>query len=73
MTYSQRVGKYMRLRQELWVCCRARRLDAAHIARLSTEIAALERVMALPLRHARVDAVLAKPGTAMQRTGSSAV
>jgi hypothetical protein len=53
MTYAQRVGKYMRLRQELAAACRASRLDASHIARLSNEIVALERAMALPLQPVR--------------------
>ena len=50
MKYAQRVGKYMRLRQELAVAICASPLDTSYIARLRLEIAALERAMALPLQ-----------------------
>ena len=50
MKYAQRVGKYMRLRQELAVASRATPKDPSYIARLRSEIAALERAMALPLQ-----------------------
>ena len=50
MKYAQRVGKYMRLRQELAVANRATPKESSYIARLRREIAALERAMALPLQ-----------------------
>lgn len=49
MKYAQRVGKYMRLRQELEAAHRSAPPDRSYIARLLTEIAGLERAMALPV------------------------
>jgi len=60
MKYAQNVGKYMRLRQELALVCRAARTEPSYVARLRAEIAALERTMALPLQqadHADLDVV----------------
>ena len=50
MQYAQRVGKYMRLRQELAAASRPQATqDPSYLARLRLEIAALERAMALPV------------------------
>jgi hypothetical protein len=63
MKYAQRVGKYMRLRQELAVVSCARPRDNNYIVRLRNEIAALEQSMALPLQAPSADAFLpTQPG-----------
>ncbi|HEX2540327.1 MAG TPA: hypothetical protein VHM00_04510 [Caldimonas sp.] len=51
----------MRLRQELAAACRAARLNAWHIARVSNEMTALEREMALPLRPRRSTTLQSQP------------
>ena len=62
MKYAQRVGKYMRLRQELAAANRASSLDTSYITRLRIEIAALERSMALPVPVAATPFQPTEPG-----------
>ncbi len=46
MSRNQLVGKYMRLRAELSEIYGAQTWDSAHVNRLSSEIAAVERTLA---------------------------
>lgn len=63
MQYAQRVGKYMRLRQELTAASRWPTIgDPSYIARLRLEIAALERAMALPVSVAANPFLPTEPG-----------
>ena len=63
MQYAQRVGKYMRLRQELAAASRSRTTeDPSYLTRLRLEIAALERSMALPVPAAANPFLPTEPG-----------
>ena len=63
MQYAQRVGKYMRLRQELAAASRSQTTeDPSYLSRLRLEIAALERAMALPVPVAANPFLPTEPG-----------